>query len=115
MRWVSQELNPSYHPLPIHPGSGLLDAIGLVAAATLLADQAELRLQRIRILDLALGVADRAGEACDVLVEAGLVGPDLVRGLVVAVERLALEARGKSFGSFFAVSSNCASAASTVA
>src|SRR6266702_2686294 len=71
--------------------SGLLDAVGLVAAAALLADEAKFRLQRIGILDLALGIADRLGEACDVRVKAGLIVPDLVRRAVVAFERLALE------------------------
>src|SRR5262245_60011546 len=84
----------STHPTNAR-ASGLLDAIGLVAAAALLADQAKLSLQRIGILDLALGVADRLGEACNVLVEARLVVPDLVRGLVVTFERLALETRGE--------------------
>src|ERR1700688_1515430 len=66
-----------------------------MAAAALLADHGKLRLQRIEIGDLALGVADRLGEACDVLIEARLVVPDLVRGTVVAVKLRALEACGK--------------------
>src|SRR3982751_379948 len=86
------------HPAPERrrkpsPASGLLDAVGFVAAAALLADQAKLGLQGIDILDLALGVADRLGEGRDMLVKAGLVVPDFWRGLVVTLERLALEAR----------------------
>jgi hypothetical protein len=55
----------------------LFHTIGLVATAALLAYHRECRLQRFKILDLALGFGHDLGEACDVLVEAGLVFPDL--------------------------------------
>src|SRR5882757_7127932 len=76
----------------IEPRSALLDAIGLVAAAALLADHRQLCLQRIEILDLALGLNDGLGKACDMFVEAGLVFPDLWRGGVVAFRLEALGA-----------------------
>src|SRR5882724_4491425 len=75
--------------------SGLLDAEGLVAAAALFTDEGKLGLQRVAILDLALGIADRLGEACNVLLEARLVLPDLGRRAVIAFERLALDALGE--------------------
>src|SRR5665213_4567100 len=77
------------------PPSAVLDPVGFVAAAALLADHGQRRLQRVEILDLALGVRDDLGEACDVLVEAGLVVPDFRRGVVIALRLHALGAGGK--------------------
>src|ERR1700744_1031325 len=76
-------------------GSTVLDAVGLVAAAALLADHGERRLQRIEVLDRALGLGDGLAEARGMLVEPGLVAPDLGRDAVVAARLGALEALRK--------------------
>src|SRR5688572_18855652 len=63
----------------------LLEAVGLVAGATFLADAGEIRLQRVEVLDLGLGLSHHLGEARDLGVKAGLVFPDLWRWGVVAL------------------------------
>src|SRR6187402_3437040 len=75
--------------------SAVLHPERLVAAAAFLADRGETRLERVEILDLALGLGDDLGEACDLCVEAGLVLPDFWRGRVVALGLHALGAGRK--------------------
>src|SRR3954453_3980668 len=52
--------------------SAVLHAKRLVAAAAFLADRGEIRLERVEILDLALGLANDLGEARDLGIESGL-------------------------------------------
>src|SRR3954454_16829113 len=75
--------------------SAVLHAKRLVAAAAFLADRGEIRLERVEILDLALGLANDLGEARDLGIEAGLVFPHLRRSAVVALGLHALGARRK--------------------
>src|SRR3954463_13064325 len=75
--------------------SAVLHTKRLVAAAAFLADRREIRLERVQILDLALGLADDLGEARDLGIEAGLVLPHFRRGAVVALGLHALGARRK--------------------
>src|SRR4051812_797326 len=73
----------------------VLHAKRLVAAAAFLADRGEIRLERVQILDLALGLANDLGEARDLGIESGFVLPHFRRGAVVALGLHALCARRK--------------------